>query len=108
MQDRPTFPTTLRGKFNRPPSDLVASFLESNCWQHCTFSTLQLKSLAVRVEPPLVVMVLLRLAIRNGSGVASVAEGRMRKIAAKATKRVMTERNMVDDAPCVWVVKDEF
>lgn len=44
----------------------------------------------------LVISVILppRLAILKGSGVASVAEGRMTKMAAKATKRVMIERNI--------------
>lgn len=52
---------------------------------------MQLKSLAAKVEP------LFRFAILKGSGVASVVDGRMMKMAAKATKRVMMERNMLKD-----------
>ena len=109
VHERPTLPTALKGTLSRPPSDLVASFLDNSCWQHCTFSTLQLKSLAastllvwvlvVSVESvvPLLRSALAppRLAILKGSGVASVAEGRRTKMAAKTTKRVMIERNIV-------------
>lgn len=47
-QDSPTLPTKSSGRLSSPPRAREASFLVMTCLQQDTFSTLQLKSRAIR------------------------------------------------------------